>query len=268
MSPFFFFFFFFFFCLFLLPSGHAIIRPGGASGGVTFGSGSCSEEHAHKHKHHHHHHHPAPSSNSQSSEEASSPVDPSCPSGWTMYDRTPSDANQNTGKWCVKLITSKTMISVNEGSELCSKENAVLTSYENDAERQSLLSEANEFIISTLGKSAGSIAMAGRRVQSCLTTASLSSAPCNSKSTIFAVPDSADTDATYLWTTWATKYNEPNSVENNGQLEDCVTFQIDPSESNQHGQINDFLCQYAYSFRWPTMDLYQNFGALCGKAPQ
>ncbi|CAI2325213.1 unnamed protein product [Caenorhabditis sp. 36 PRJEB53466] len=258
---------------------HAVIRPGYGSGHKHYSGDDCSDEH---------HHQPHPSKKASTSTVApTEPItstavpststipptttsliaSPVCPSGWTLYTRTPSSYNLNTGLWCMKLITSATSVTINSTSALCQAEGGVLTDFETSEEKDAIVAEAQAYIVTTLGLSSGSIALAGDRVPECVSmnASVIAASPCNDQSTIFSLPASASTNPAYLWTTWA--IGEPNSNHWTYDVEDCLQLHVQPSVAAQHGLINDFYCYRTVAPNDPSNTLYMNYGALCGQAP-
>ncbi|CAO4366308.1 unnamed protein product [Caenorhabditis nigoni] len=181
-----------------------------------------------------------------------------CPKDWNLTTRTPSQFNGQTGFLCTKFITAPASISVNSASELCKKENAALTAFENDEERLKLHDEARKHIITDLKLVAGGVAIAGDRLPQCVTQNStvleenMKTPPCNDSKQEYTLPESAHTNPEFLWNSWAPL--EPSHTFAGRVSEDCLQMII--SSNNRNGKINDIYC---------TVENFLNFGAYCGK---
>uniref|UniRef100_A0A1I7UUQ8 C-type lectin domain-containing protein n=1 Tax=Caenorhabditis tropicalis TaxID=1561998 RepID=A0A1I7UUQ8_9PELO len=190
-----------------------------------------------------------------------------CPIGWHSFTRTPSEFNQNTGVWCVKFIPSDTVITINNGSSLCEKEDAVLTAFENSEERDTVIAEVQSHIIGKLERTVGAIALSGKRIKECSTSNIwiIGSPPCNDKTKVFSLPLSSGTNPEFLWTNWAP--NEPSANHWTYDVEDCNQMFISPNDPERDGKINDFYCVLSHAPNDPENEMYWNYGALCGQAP-
>ncbi|CAI2347783.1 unnamed protein product [Caenorhabditis sp. 36 PRJEB53466] len=189
----------------------------------------------------------------------------SCPDGYLSFSRTPTVNNSRTTLWCVKPIFSQDPINVVAAKALCAKESAVLTAFENDAERQQILS-ALKTAITSYSQSVGSLIIDGHRTTQCYTqdTAVLGAAPCNYPGTTFVVDDK-HTDPTFMLQNFAD--TEPSGTFYQTELESCLALSIS-AFPKRSGGINDFLCNYAKSPLGTDTIEFWNFGVLCGKLPQ
>ncbi|UMM19548.1 hypothetical protein L5515_015096 [Caenorhabditis briggsae] len=212
---------------------------------------------------------PTPTSESTPSE-VTPKTSYSCPEGWNLTTRSPSQFNDNSGYLCTKFISSPNAISVNASSNLCTEQDAALTAFENEEERQRILEEAKKHIITDLKHATGSVAIAGDRLKQCVTgnnpallDENMKTPPCNDKKLEYTLPASANTNAEFLWNSWA--LNEPSHNMWQYESEDCLQMVIKPTDPNRNGKINDIYCLLNAAPNNPTDTSFMNYGAYCGK---
>ncbi|CAP37813.2 Protein CBR-CLEC-147 [Caenorhabditis briggsae] len=130
--------------------------------------------------------------------------------------------------------------------------------------------EAKKHIITDLKHATGSVAIAGDRLKQCVTgnnpallDENMKTPPCNDKKLEYTLPASANTNAEFLWNSWA--LNEPSHNMWQYESEDCLQMVIKPTDPNRNGKINDIYCLLNAAPNNPTDTSFMNYGAYCGK---
>ncbi|UMM19549.1 hypothetical protein L5515_015097 [Caenorhabditis briggsae] len=121
--------------------------------------------------------------------------------------------------------------------------------------------EARKHIITDLKEHVGAVAIAGDRLKLCVTGGNRTALvenrktpPCNDPKLEYTLPESAHTNAEFLWNNRAS--TEPSHNMWQYESEDCLQMVIKPTDPNRNGKINDIYCR---------LGAYWNYGAYCGK---